>query len=155
MKRKILCFSFAAALPIAAAVTFAGPASACPPGPPRGPGMRLEKHLDELGLDPAQTEKVQALLAAAKEQRKQVRSELKDAFDQMHTLLQQDPPDEAAIMQQADKIGQLKTGTEKAMLHTLLQVSADLTPEQRQKLEEIRSQHRPRWHKRFGNDSDD
>jgi Spy/CpxP family protein refolding chaperone len=75
---------------------------------------------------------------------------LRAAFDQMHSLLQQDPPDETAIMQQADKIGALQTEEHKGMLHTLLQVRAELTPEQRKKLLEMKDRDAPRWHRRGG-----
>lgn len=142
MNRKAILSPLAAALPLAVAVCLAGPAEARRPGPP--PQARLEKHLDELGLDAAQMEKVRAILDAAKDQRRAMHKQLRAAFDQMHTLLEQDPPDEAAVMRQAEVIGQLKTEGHKAMLHTLLQVRAELTPEQRKKLMEMKGRH-PRW----------
>ena len=103
-----------------------------PHGPP--PDVRLERQLGRLGLAPAQREKVEAILAAARDGRVHRRAQLRSAFEQMHALLEQDQPDEAAIMRQVDVIGALKTEQHKAMLHTLLQVRAELTPEQRRKL---------------------
>jgi Spy/CpxP family protein refolding chaperone len=78
---------------------------------------------------------------------------MKAAFEQMRTLLDQDTPDEAAVMQQAELLGQLRTEAHKAMLHTLLAVRAELTPEQRAQLrEKMRADmaQRPWWHRRHG-----
>ncbi len=121
-------------------------------GPP--PDIRLERRLGKLGLDPAQQEKVGAILAAAREGREQRRAQLRNAFEQLHALLEQDRPDEAAIMQQVDVIGALKTEQHKAMLHTLLQVRAELTPEQRQKLKADRPR-RGRWRRPPPPEADD
>jgi len=146
--RRLLLFLTAAAGALAAATILAHPAAGQPHGPP--PDVRLEKNLEALGLEPARMEKIRAILTSSKEKREQIRSQLRAAFDQMHALLQQDPPDEAAIMGQADKIGALQTEEHKAMLHTLLQVRAELTPEQRKKLLEMKERDAPRWHHRGG-----
>ena len=57
-----------------------------------GPGHRLEEKLKTLGLDPTQQEKIQAILDAAKPQREQIRTQIRAAFDGMHTLLDQETP---------------------------------------------------------------
>jgi Spy/CpxP family protein refolding chaperone len=114
----------AAAAALLAVVAFA-PVFAQESGPP-GPGhhrmhgeARLEKHLDELGLDPAQKEKVRAILDASKQARQAQFEQMRAAHEQMRALLDQDAPDEAAVMAQAE---------------TLLAVRAELTPEQRAEL---------------------
>jgi Spy/CpxP family protein refolding chaperone len=149
MNRRAFVSSVAVGVALAAAVAFAGRAEGRPPGPP--PDVRLENHLEKLGLTSAQMEKVRVILDGAKQKRQQNRAQLRAAFDQMHSLLEQDTPDEAAIMQQADKIGQLQTEGHKAMLHTLLQVRAELTPEQRHKLQEMKDREGPHWHRRGKN----
>jgi Spy/CpxP family protein refolding chaperone len=127
------------AVPLAASIALAEPPHDRPPGGPpwTPPDERLEAHLRELGLDSAQFEKVHAILSEAKRTREQSDGRMRKAFDEMRALLEQDKPDEAAVMQQADRIGSLLTEGRKAMLRALLAVRADLTPEQRQKLNEM------------------
>jgi Spy/CpxP family protein refolding chaperone len=48
--------------------------------------------------------------------------------------LEQEDPDEAAVMEQAEAIGALRTESRKQGLRTLLDVRALLTPEQRDDL---------------------
>src|SRR5262245_17727855 len=85
-----------------------GPGGGHGPGG-RGPGAQLEKHLEELGLAPDKLEAVHTILADAKAAREQDRERMKTAFEQMRALLDQDTPDEAAVMQQAELLGQLRT----------------------------------------------
>jgi len=124
------------ALPLAASVAFAEPPGNQPPdGPPwTPPDERLEQHLRELGLDASQIDKAHTILVAAKRTREESDEKLRKAFDEMRTLLEQDLPDEAAVMRQADRIGAIRTDGRKAMLRALLAVRADLSPEQRKKL---------------------
>ncbi len=145
MTRQRFLMSVAATLALAAAVVMAGPAAAWRHGPP--PDGGLQRQLDKLNLDPTQREQVQAILDAAKPEREQVRTQLESARDQMHELMKQDPPDETKIMEQADSLGQLQTAAHKAMLHTMLQVRAVLTPEQRAQLEDLKPRRRGPWHR--------
>ena len=145
-----------AVLALASLAGFTTPALAGPGhGPGGGPGHRLEQKLKTLGLDATQQEKVQAILDAAKPQREQIRAQIREAFDSMHTLLDQETPDQAAVLAQADKIGQLTTAAHKEMLKTLLAVRAELTPEQRAKLKAEMGKHGPgHWrHHRGGPDA--
>ena len=120
---------------LAGLASFATPALAGPGhGPGGGPGARLEKHLKTLGLDPSQQEKVQAILDAAKPQREQFRAKMREQFNKMRELLDQDAPDQAAVLAQADVLGQLKTEMLRERLKILLAVRAELTPDQRAKL---------------------
>jgi len=152
MNRRAFLSSLAASLPLAAIVTLAHPAEARPPGPPGPPpDVRLEQRLEQLGLDPGQMEKVRAILDASKPKRQEIHSQLRAGLDQLHSLLEQESPDEAAIMSQADMIGALRTERQKQMLHTLLQVRALLTPEQRKQLMEMnRREGPPPWRHRRG-----
>jgi len=74
---------------------------------------RLERQLSKLGLDPTQQQKVQAILDAAKPQRDQIRERMHQAFQDMRALLDQDSPDQAAVLAQADRIGQISTTAHK------------------------------------------
>jgi len=135
--------------PLAASVAHAEPPGGRPPeggaAPWAPPDARLEQQLRELGLDASQLEKTQAILADAKRTREAIDGRLQQAFEEMRTLLEQDTPDEAAVMSQADRIGAIRTEGRKAMLHALLAVRADLTPAQRQKLNEMMRRDGPPW----------
>ena len=143
---------------LAALAFLASPAHADPggmgpggPGGPGGPEGRLERNLSKLGLDDAQNQKVHAILDAAKPQREQIRGQMRQAFEEMRTLLDQDNPDQSAVLAQADRIGAISTEAHKAMLTTLLQVRAQLTPDQRAKLKASMREHgHGRWRHRMG-----
>jgi Spy/CpxP family protein refolding chaperone len=147
---------FLSSLSAAALLLAAGPALA---KGRHGHGMlqaRLEKHLEELGLEPERLEAVRALLDASRQAHEQHREQMRAAFDEMHALLDQDLPDEAAVMSQVERIGELRTEGHKAMLHTLLAVRAELTPEQRAALrEKMREDMARRWKHRHGEGAPD
>jgi Spy/CpxP family protein refolding chaperone len=128
-----------AALLLAAAMATAEPAGGPPAEPPpwTPPDERLESHLRELGLDDAQLGEIRTELANAKSARVEIDARLMTAFDEMRALLDQETPDEAAVMKQADRIGAIRTEGRKLMLRTLLRVRADLTPAQRTRLNEL------------------
>jgi Spy/CpxP family protein refolding chaperone len=107
--------------------------------------------IQKLGLDATQQQKVQAILDAAKPQREEIRGRVRQAFQDMHALLDQDTPDQNKVLAQAEVIGQITTEAHKHMLTTLLAVRAELTPDQRAKLKAMHEQHggAGRWHHRF------
>jgi Spy/CpxP family protein refolding chaperone len=138
---------------LAAPLAFAVRGGACGGGPHGrhgDPDARLEKHLAELGLEPAQQERVRAILDAARPEREAARERMRAEFEKMQALLEAEKPDEAAVLAQADAIGALRTERQKAMLRTLLRVRAELTPEQHQKLRELMRKDGPRHWKRRG-----
>jgi Spy/CpxP family protein refolding chaperone len=126
------------ALALFAAAQPASAFGACAGGmrPDRHLDMHLERHLEELGLEPAQLEAVRAILDESRGEREKRRETVRAAFEEMRALLDQDLPDEAAVMRQAEVLGDLRTEGHKAMLRTLLAVRAQLTPEQREALRE-------------------
>lgn len=102
------------------------------------PDERLERHLGELDLTPAQREKVRDILDDGRAERDKLRARKREAIDQMHALLDRDPPDIDAIMRQAERIGAIKTDAHKIMLRTLLRIREQLSPEQRRELKTIK-----------------
>jgi Spy/CpxP family protein refolding chaperone len=103
-----------------------------------GPGRTafLERQLQQLHL-PAQTQSsVDAVLAHSRTQQDALGDQIRAAHESMKGLLEQDTPDEAAVMAQADAIGQLMTQQRKNDLHTLIQVRSLLNPEQRAQLDQ-------------------
>jgi Spy/CpxP family protein refolding chaperone len=101
-------------------------------GPPAW--ARWEQRVHRLDLQPAQREKVQKILAASHTERQAIQGRVRQAAQELDQLLQQPDTKEQAILRQADKLGELTTERQKAMLRALLQVRAVLTPEQRQQL---------------------
>ena len=162
MKGRI--FSALAMIPLAATLALAGADGECGghghDGPGHGdhgpgmhggrhgrgePGMRFRKHLDELNLTADQKKKVDAIFENAKKDREGNRGDLRGEYKKLHELLEQDKPDTKAVNAQVDKIGEMKTEQHKEMLMTLLAVRAELTPEQREKLKEMKKERRENW----------
>jgi Spy/CpxP family protein refolding chaperone len=135
MRRSLFGTSGLVALSLIAAVGVATTAMARPHGP-WGPGGRLEDKIASLGLDAGTRQAVYAILDNSRAAAREQRQKLRDAHEAMRGFLDQDQPDEAAVMAQAETIGGLETAMQKQRLHTLLQVLAKLTPEQRAKLRE-------------------
>jgi Spy/CpxP family protein refolding chaperone len=159
MKGRFL--SALAMIPLAATLTLAGADGECgehghdgPRHGDRGPGMhgdrhgggesgmRLRKQLDELNLSADQKKKVDAIFETAKKERD---GDLRAEYGKLHELLEQEKPDSKAVDAQVEKIGEMKTEQHKAMLKTLLAVRAELTPEQREKLKEMKTSRRDHW----------
>lgn len=118
-------------------------ALAHPPEPPP-PKERLKRLIQTLDLDAPTAAAVTKIVETAEPEHRELRRQLWEAHRRMRTLLQQDTPDEAAIMAQAEAIGALRTAVRKLRLRTMLQIRALLTPEQRQRLREQFSTWRPR-----------
>lgn len=126
-------------------VGFSTVASARPPGPSAHGGEPLEHLVETLGLDDATLTKVYKIIDDARANKRELWRKLQEAHQHMRTLLEQETPDEAAIMAQADTIGTLRTAMDKQRLQTMLQVQTLLTAEQRTKLlEALRSRFRHR-----------
>lgn len=152
--RRLSILSLPAALLIAATAAVAGEGHR---GEGRGHGGHgwhhkhhggmIEKHLDELGLEADQKTKIEGILEAAKKDREADREEMRAAHRELRKLLEADSPDVAAVDAQVEKLGKLKTAKHKAMLHTLLDIRAELTPEQRKKMKEL---HEKAWKERKG-----
>jgi len=90
---------------------------------------------------------IRTIVDASRARGQTLRAELHTAYAQMRTLLSQDLPDEAAVMQQADTIGALELTERKNRLQAMLRIRALLTPAQRQELirrqGELHSRRRP------------
>lgn len=121
----------------------ATPALAGPGG--RGHGPKLHKLVEKLNLDEATAAKVKAKFEASREAGKALHAQVRAERDALHTLLEADNPDRAAIMAQVEKIGALKVSLEKQRMGTMLEVRELLTPEQRLQL---KAMHQGRMGKR-------
>jgi Spy/CpxP family protein refolding chaperone len=101
-----------------------------------GPSLqRLEGKVDRLGLDETTRASVYQILDQSRSEQRALRTEIKAAHEQMRTLLAQDIPDLAAIENQADALGALRTSGQKAKLRSLVAIRGLLTAEQWQALQ--------------------
>ena len=90
-----------------------------------------------LGLTDAQLERLEVISTESRAYGEAIRAELKSARADMKQLLDQDEPEFAAVMSQADEIGKLETRMRKHYLATLLSLREILSPEQRENLVEV------------------
>ncbi len=109
-----------------------------------GGGHGMEQAIEQLGLDEQTRTSVFEILDSSRTEGRNLRQKVREAEDQMRSLLEADTPDEAAVMAAADEVGLLKTAANKQRLRTMLAVSALLTPEQRAQLREQHEQKRAR-----------
>ena len=125
----------AAAALLAVFALSAGNASARPPLGGSGPGTSmLEGRIRHLDLDTATRDAVFAILDGSRPTEREIESRLDTEHASMRALLEQDSPDEAAVLAQADRVGQTMLELRKQQLRTLLAVRSQLTPEQRAEL---------------------
>jgi Spy/CpxP family protein refolding chaperone len=112
-----------------------------PPGPPdRSPARFFEEHADELGIDQATLAQIRAIVDASRDEGRTLLDQVRAERRTMRDLLDQANPDEAAVMAQADVVGDAMTALHKHRLATMLKIRALLTPEQRAALEKMRQE---------------
>jgi periplasmic protein CpxP/Spy len=149
MNRKTI-LSLAAAFSLAATAAIAGPGGGHH-GKWQGHGghgARFEKQLESLDLTAEQKTKVDEILAAARERNEKDRTALKEGYQKLHAMLDAETPDEKAILDQIETLGELKTEGQKAMMRTMLSVRAELTPEQREALKSQMKERKERMKER-------
>jgi Spy/CpxP family protein refolding chaperone len=134
-------------LAILLSVVFSAPGFARPPwggGRDHGPGSLLEEHADELDLDEETREAIRDVVQRSRASHEELRDELRGLHRQMKGLLSEDAPDESTVMALADRIGLLETSLHKHRLAAMLEIRSVLTPEQRERLTELREEKRRR-----------
>jgi len=94
---------------------------------PDGPGCGgrdgvegIERKLESLDLDAETQAAVDSVIEQARVSGRAQRKQLREAHEQMRTLLQQDAPSVDAVMAQADLIGGLEVAMQKQRLRTML-----------------------------------
>ncbi len=128
-----------------------------PPGPSARhtpPGLRLERLVEELGLDTQTLARVDAIIDASRAKKRTLRRQLREAREQMHGLLAAEEPQEAELLKQVERIGGLRTELRKEQLKTMLRVRALLSPEQRASLLERLNKSPRRGRRGFGRHQD-
>jgi Spy/CpxP family protein refolding chaperone len=134
---------------LALALTLSGVSFARPPfesgGPHHDPGAFIEENAEALGLDDETRGAIQGIVDESKATGDQLHAKLRDLHKGMKALLEQDSPDESAVMQQIDTIGAAEVAMQKHRLGTMLKIRALLTPEQREAMTQLREDSRGRW----------
>ena len=115
------------------------------PRPGGGPDRFTAEHAAQLGLDDQTREAIDQIVDESRKRARELRGERRLLLQEMHDLLSEKTPDEAAVMQQAEAIGQAETELHKHRLETLIRIRALLTDEQRAELIEIRGETRAQW----------
>jgi Spy/CpxP family protein refolding chaperone len=118
----------------------AKPAPAGPP-PYAIQGGMIERHAKRLGLSDETVAAMRQIVETSRAENDRFRGEIDKAQTEMRTLLDQDVPDETAVMLQADKIGHLVVDQRKNQLRAMIKMRSMLTPEQRAELAKIRAEH--------------
>jgi Spy/CpxP family protein refolding chaperone len=102
------------------------------------PGGMIERHAKQLGLDDAAVKKMRSIVEMSRTENEKLRKQVEVEQGTLRKMLEQDVPDEKAVMAQADKIGGLVTQQRKNQLSAVLKIRGMLTPEQRAELEKLR-----------------
>jgi Spy/CpxP family protein refolding chaperone len=113
--------------------------------PGGGPDRFTAEHAVQLGLDDETRAAIDEIVDASRTRARELRVERRGLHQEMQQLLSQETPDEAAVMQQAEAIGQTETELHKHRLETLIRIRALLTDEQRAELIGIREETRAQW----------
>ena len=131
-------------LPTASLAQFPGPPE--PRGPhwggdrERGPERFIERHAEELGLSAETREAIEKIVEESRARSEGLREEAREEREELHELLNQAMPDEDEVMAQAEVVEALKLKTRQNRLKAMIAIRGLLTPEQREKLVEIREE---------------
>jgi Spy/CpxP family protein refolding chaperone len=106
--------------------------------PGRPEARLIERHAEELGLDEETVAAVKKLADESREEDQKAFEETGKLWARMGELLDQELPDEAALLEQAAAISRAWGEGHKRRLQTTLRVRSLLTPEQRAKFMELR-----------------
>jgi Spy/CpxP family protein refolding chaperone len=115
-----------------------GPGHRGPHGPP--PVEILGAEAERLGLDQDTRTHIRAIVEESRAEADALRRQTGEAREEMRRLLSSPEVEESAVMKQAETVGALELEEHKNWLRAMLRIRALLTPEQRQKLIELREE---------------
>ncbi|HKJ24072.1 MAG TPA: Spy/CpxP family protein refolding chaperone [Myxococcota bacterium] len=107
-------------------------------GGPPPPGALVDLHADELGLGEDTRQAIRAILESSHEEGRALNREVREARHRLHELLEAEPVDRDAVMDQVEVVGELEMQAEKHRIESMLAIRDQLTPEQRAQLVELR-----------------
>ena len=102
------------------------------------PAGLIERNAKRLGVDQATIKQMREIMEGSKAANEKLRKQLEGEQVTLRKLMDQDLPDEAAVMAHADKVGALIAEQRKNSLRAVLKVRGMLTPAQRAELAKIR-----------------
>lgn len=138
MKRLYAMPTVLTCLSLVVGLSLASTALARPRGHGYGHLTSLEHRVERLDLDGETRTAVYAVIDQARAEQRDLRRQIREAYQALRAYLEQETPDEEAVMAQAETIGALQTERRKQALRTLLAVWAQLTPEQRESLRQAK-----------------
>jgi len=112
-------------------------------------GLRvLEKVKDDIGLTEKQESDMRAMILANKKAMIDLHARKEKLELELKEEMRQDAPDEDKVMTLVDQCGDIRNTMQKNRLKTLLRVKGMLTPEQREKLDAMRDEHKEKRQER-------
>jgi Spy/CpxP family protein refolding chaperone len=106
----------------------------------RGPERFIEQHAEELGLSAESLEAIEKIVDDSRARSEALHEELRGEHEALRALLEQEMPDESAVMAQAEAINARKLQAHENRLGAMIAIRHQLTPEQRQELVRIREE---------------
>lgn len=155
MKRRIMTGVVVAVMLAGGAYSAAAAGGPGVRGKGHGPGMRMERMADELGLSDSQKEQVRIILKAEHEKTWPLRQQLFENREQIRKISLSGKFDEAVVRAIAAKQADIQTEIIVSHARAESEIYALLTPEQRKRAEQFRPMTGPRHGRmmqRFGDD---
>lgn len=116
-------------------------------GPPHE-GSLVERYADRLGLDEATVERIREAARASRAQHAELDDQLREARRALHDTLQQELPDEKAVMAAADRVHALEGERLKHRLASTIEIRKLLSESQRAELVKIMAEKRAEFEER-------
>jgi len=109
-----------------------------PPAPP-APHDLIRAHAEELGIAPEVVDRVQQIANASRMEHLRLQQDVDRQRLALDILLQVDEPDRKAVLEQVERLGDAESAMLRQSLIVLLDMRAQLTPVQRDALEDLLS----------------
>jgi Spy/CpxP family protein refolding chaperone len=122
------------------------PAAPGPPGMPPGAEIKWWKDpilVQKLHVSSDQVQKLEKIVQDQQTQEIDLRADLEKQYAILRFQMETDPPDEAQVLTQIDKVAQTRARLEKSQVERLLAVRRVLTADQAQKLRDLKPQPGP------------
>ena len=114
----------------------------------QGPGAFPNRLLEEVGVDETVRNQISSISEKSEPRARSLHEEIHEARKSLRDLLEENSPNQEAVMQKVDEIGALEIQADKHRLETMLSIRALLTPEQRIALEKFHEKHKGKRHGR-------
>ena len=112
----------------------------------KGGKILIKKAMKEAGLNDQQIRRIETLKLEADRAKIDIRAELEKGRLDFEQLTNVDKPNEAAVIKQLEKVHAIKLQLKKNHIKLMLQVRKEITPEQWNKLQELKAQFKmKRW----------